>query len=134
MPTYPGTTGHYSPAAWHRAQLMTDGQITDGLLAQCETALADGAPDWRVEPLRQTAEQIARQRVTLLRNLLRTQRDAVWLAERELERFGTTNAGRELFGARLAFAQAEMVRLDAELIDAELAMRLAAQDVVEEVG
>lgn len=125
MPTYPGITGQYSPAAWHRAQLMTDGGITDSLLAQCETALADGAPDWRVEPPRLSAEQIARQRVTLLRNLLRTQRDVVWHAERELERFGTTGAGRELFGARLTFAQAEMARLDSELIDAELAMREA---------
>lgn len=124
MPTYPGIAGTYSAAAWHRAQLMTDGRITDGLLAGCEAAVSAGG-DWRVEPRRLTAEQIARQRVTLLRNLLRNQRDVVWRAERELERFGTTNAGRELFGARLTFAQAEMARLDAELIDAELAMREA---------
>ena len=122
MTTYPGITATYSDDAWARASLMTDGRITDGLLAGCEAAIAGGAADWRCTPPRRSAQEIAEQRVRLLRNLLRTQRDAVWHAERELERFGGTSAGRELFGARLAFAQAELVRLDAELVDAELAM------------
>lgn len=36
MSIYPGITGTYSPDAWQRAQLMTDGQITDRLLMACD--------------------------------------------------------------------------------------------------
>lgn len=127
MPIYPGIAAAYSDAAWHRAQLMTDGRITDGLLAGCEAALAGGAEDWRHTPPRLTAQEIAQQRVTLLRNLLRTQRDAVWHAEREAEapRNQCSAMQREFYANKVNQAQAELVRLDAELVDAELAMKEA---------
>lgn len=39
MTTYPKITGTYSDAAWRRAELFTDGRITDGILAGCETQI-----------------------------------------------------------------------------------------------
>ena len=33
---YPGVTGLYSDEAWARAELFTDGHITDGILQSCE--------------------------------------------------------------------------------------------------
>ena len=61
MAVYPGVTATYSPAAWHRAQLMTDSQITDRLLAGCEAAIeAQAADPHRHERnLRQCREMVA---------------------------------------------------------------------------
>lgn len=61
MPTYPGITGHYSDAAWRRAELATDGRITDGLLAGCEAAIeAERTDPYRHERnLRQCREMVA---------------------------------------------------------------------------
>jgi hypothetical protein len=36
MSIYPGIEGTYSPEAWRRAALMTDGRITDDLLRLAE--------------------------------------------------------------------------------------------------
>lgn len=47
---YPGVMGLYSDAAWDRADLFTDGRITDAILIGCEmqveaqAAIASAAP------------------------------------------------------------------------------------------
>lgn len=58
---YPGITGHYSPAAWRRAELATDGRITDGLLAGCEAAIeaARTDPHRHERNVRQCREMVA---------------------------------------------------------------------------
>lgn len=40
---YPGVVGLYSDAAWARADLFTDGAITDAILTSCEAQVEQGA-------------------------------------------------------------------------------------------